>query len=425
MKFETLALHAGQTVDPTTLSRAVPIYRTAAYLFRDTEHAANLFGLKELGNIYTRIGNPTQDVLEQRMASLEGGAAALALASGTSAIFYTIINICGQGDEVVSANNLYGGTFVQFDSILPQLGIKVRLVDVGQPDKVKAAINRKTRAIYCETLGNPAINMTDIEMLAKIAQENKLPLIVDSTFTPPCLLRPIEHGANIVVHSLTKWLGGHGTGIGGIVVDAGNFNWQDPKFNLYNEPDPSYHGLRYAHDLGELNPLAFILRMRLVPLRNLGACISPDNCWTILQGIETLSLRMARHCENAAAVAEHLSGHPGVDWVNYPGRPGSPGHEVAVKYLKNGFGGMIAFGIKGGLAAGRKFIDSLQLISHLANVGDAKSLAIHPASTTHSQLSIEQLREGGIDEGMVRLSVGIEHVEDIIEDIDQALVAAA
>ena len=425
MKFETLALHAGQTVDPTTLSRAVPVYRTAAYLFKNTEHAANLFALKELGNIYTRIGNPTQDVLEQRMASLEGGAAALALASGTSAIFYTIINICGQGDEVVSANNLYGGTFVQFDSILPQLGIKVRLVDVGQPDKVKAAINRKTRAIYCETLGNPAINMTDIEMLAKIAQENKLPLIVDSTFTPPCLLRPIEHGANIVVHSLTKWLGGHGTGIGGIVIDAGNFNWQDPKFNLFNEPDSSYHGLRYAHDLGELNPLAFILRMRLVPLRNLGACISPDNCWTILQGIETLSLRMARHCENAAAVAEHLSGHPGVDWVNHPGRPGSPGHEVAVKYLKNGFGGMIAFGIKGGLAAGRKFIDSLQLISHLANVGDAKSLAIHPASTTHSQLSIEQLKEGGIDEGMVRLSIGIEHVDDIIADIDQALAAAA
>lgn len=425
MKFETLALHAGQTVDPTTLSRAVPVYRTAAYLFKNTEHAANLFALKELGNIYTRIGNPTQDVLEQRMASLEGGAAALALASGTSAIFYTIINICGQGDEIVSANNLYGGTFVQFDSILPQLGIKVRLVDVAQPDKVKAAINRKTRAIYCETLGNPAINMTDIEMLAKIAQENKLPLIVDSTFTPPCLLRPIEHGANIVVHSLTKWLGGHGTGIGGIVIDAGNFNWQDPKFHLFNEPDSSYHGMRYAHDLGELNPLAFILRMRLVPLRNLGACISPDNCWTILQGIETLSLRMARHCENAAAVAEHLSGHPGVAWVHYPGRPGSPGHEVAVKYLKNGFGGMIAFGIKGGLAAGRKFIDSLKLVSHLANVGDAKSLAIHPASTTHSQLSVEQLREGGIDEGMVRLSVGIEHVDDIIADIDQALAAAA
>ncbi len=425
MKFETLALHAGQTVDQTTLSRAVPIYRTAAYMFKNTEHAANLFALKELGNIYTRIGNPTQDVLEQRMASLEGGAAALALASGTSAIFYTIINICGLGDEVVSANNLYGGTFVQFDSILPQLGIKVRMVDATKPDNIKAAINDRTRAIYCETLGNPSLNMTDLDALATIAREYNLPLIVDSTFTPPCLLRPMEHGANIVIHSLTKWIGGHGTGIGGIVIDAANFNWKDPKFKLYNEPDTSYHGLRYAHDLGDLSPLAFILRMRLVPLRNLGACISPDNCWTTLQGIETLSLRMGRHCDNATAVAEHLGNHPGVSWVHYPGRPDSPGHELAVKYLKNGFGGMIAFGIKGGLAAGKKFIDSLQLVSHLANVGDAKSLAIHPASTTHSQLSPQQLAEGGIDAGMIRLSIGIEHIEDIIADIDQALAKAA
>jgi O-acetylhomoserine (thiol)-lyase len=424
MKFETLALHAGQPVDHDTLSRAVPVYRTAAYMFKNSEHAANLFALKELGNIYTRIGNPTQEVLEQRMASLEGGAAALALASGTSAIFYTIINICGQGEEVVSANNLYGGTYVQFASILPQLGIKVRLVDAAKPDNVKAAINDKTRAIYCETLGNPSLNMTDLEALAGIAREHKLPLIVDSTFTPPCLLRPIEHGADIVIHSLTKWLGGHGTGIGGIVIDAATFDWRNPKFRLYNEPDPSYHGLRYAHDLGDLNPLAFIMRMRLVPLRNLGACISPDNCWMTLQGIETLSLRMARHCENGAAVAEYLGRHPGVDWVHYPGRADSPGHETAVKYLKNGFGGMIAFGIKGGLAAGKKFIDGLQLISHLANVGDAKSLAIHPASTTHSQLSPEQLRQGGIEEGMIRLSIGIEHVDDIIADIEQALAKA-
>lgn len=425
MKFETLALHAGQTVDPTTLSRAVPIYRTAAYMFKNTEHAANLFALKELGNIYTRLGNPTQAVLEQRMASLEGGVAALALASGTSAIFYTIINICSQGDEVVSANNLYGGTFVQFDSILPQLGIKVRLVDATNPDNIKAAINDRTKAIYCETLGNPSLNMTDLDALASIAREHNLPLIVDSTFTPPCLLRPIEHGANIVIHSLTKWIGGHGTGIGGIVVDAGNFNWKDPKFKLYNEPDTSYHGLRYAHDLGDLSTLAFILRMRLVPLRNLGACISPDNCWTTLQGIETLSLRMERHCVNGAAVAEHLGRHPGISSVHYPGRSGSPGHELAVKYLKNGFGGMIAFSIKGGLAAGEKFINSLQLISHLANVGDAKSLAIHPASTTHSQLSPQQLAACGIDAGMVRLSVGIEHVDDIMSDIDQALAKAA
>ncbi|MFH0784279.1 MAG: O-acetylhomoserine aminocarboxypropyltransferase/cysteine synthase family protein [Pseudomonadota bacterium] len=425
MKFETLALHAGHKVDQDTLSRAVPIYRTAAYMFKNTEHAANLFALKEMGNIYTRIGNPTQDVLEQRMASLEGGAAALALASGTSAIFYTIINICSQGDEVVSANNLYGGTFVQFDSILPQLGIKVRMVDATNPDNIKAAINDKTRGIYCETLGNPSLNMTDLHALAKIAREYNLPLVVDSTFTPPCLLRPIEHGADIVIHSLTKWIGGHGTGIGGIVIDGGKFNWRDPKFKLYNEPDASYHNLRYAHDLGDLNPLAFILRMRLVPLRNLGACISPDNCWTILQGIETLSLRMARHCDNGAAVADYLGRHQGVAWVHYPGRPDSPGHELAAKYLKNGFGGMIVFGIKGGLAAGKKFIDSLQLVSHLANVGDAKSLAIHPASTTHSQLSLEQLQECGIDEGLIRLSIGIEHRDDIIADLDQALAKAA
>jgi O-acetylhomoserine (thiol)-lyase len=425
MKFETLALHAGQNVDQDTLSRGVPIYRTAAYMFKNTEHAANLFSLKELGNIYTRIGNPTQNVLEQRMAQLEGGAAALALASGTSAIFYTIINICSQGDEVVSANNLYGGTYVQFNSILPQLGITVRMVDPANPDNFKAAINEKTRAIYCETLGNPSLNMTDLEALAKIARDHNLPLIVDSTFTPPCIFKPIDHGANIVIHSLTKWIGGHGTSIGGIVIDAANFNWQDPKFKLFNEPDASYHGLRYAHDLGDLNPVAFALRMRLVPLRNLGASISPDNCWAFLQGIETLSLRMERHCENGLRIANYLSKHKGVDWVHYPGLPGSPGHDVAVKYLKNGFGGMVGFSIKGGLRAGTKFIDSLKLISHLANVGDAKSLAIHPASTTHSQLSPQQLKECDIDEGLIRLSIGIEHIDDIKADIEQALACAA
>jgi O-acetylhomoserine (thiol)-lyase len=425
MKFETLALHAGQSVDQDTLSRAVPIYRTAAYMFKNTQHAANLFALKELGNIYTRLGNPTQDVLEQRMAQLEGGAAALALASGTSAIFYTIINICNQGDEVVSANNLYGGSFVQFNSILPQLGIKVRMVDPANPDNFKAAINEKTRAIYCETLGNPSLNMTDLEALAEIAGAHNLPLIVDSTFTPPCILKPIDYGANIVIHSLTKWIGGHGTSIGGIVIDAANFNWQDPKFSLYNQPDDSYHGLRYAHDLGDLNPVAFALRMRLVPLRNLGASISPDNCWAFLQGIETLSLRMQRHCENGAQIAEYLSNHEGVDWVHYPGLSGSPGNDMAVKYLHNGFGGMVGFCIKGGLEAGSKFIDNLQLISHLANVGDAKSLAIHPASTTHSQLSPQQLKECDIDEGLIRLSIGIEHIDDIIADINQALACAA
>ncbi len=421
MNFETKALHAGQTIDQDTLSRAVPIYRTTGYMFKNTEHAANLFALKELGNIYTRIGNPTQGVLEQRMAQLEGGAAALALSPGTSAVYYTIINICQQGDEVVSANNLYGGTFSQFSSILPQFGIKVHMVDPSNLANFEAAINEKTRALYCETIGNPALNMTDLDGLAKIAESHNLPLIVDSTFTPPCMLRPLEHGADIVIHSLTKWIGGHGTCIGGIVIDGGRFDWTDPKFALYNEPDESYHGLRYAHDLGDLNPVAFALRMRLVPLRNLGACITPDNSWVILQGIETLSLRMERHSENGSKVARFLQEHPGVEWVQYPGLPGSPGHENAVKYLKNGFGGMIAFGIKGGLEAGRKFIDSLELISHLANVGDAKSLAIHPASTTHSQLSAKQLQAGGIDEGMVRLSIGIEHIDDITADIKQAI----
>jgi O-acetylhomoserine (thiol)-lyase len=424
MKFETLALHAGHTVDQDSLSRAVPIYRTSAYMFRNTEHAANLFALKELGNIYTRIGNPTQAVLEERVAQLEGGGAALALASGTAAIFYSIINICGQGDEVVAANNLYGGTYSQFDSILPQLGIKVHLVDPSDPLNFEKAINDRTRALYCETLGNPALNMTDIRAVADIAHQHRLPLIVDSTFTPPCLLRPIEHGADIVIHSLTKWMGGHGTGLGGIVIDAGTFDWTDPKFRLYNEPDSSYHGLRYAHDLGPMNPIAFALRMRLVPLRNLGACISPDNSWLFLQGIETLALRMERHSDNGMSVAVYLKKHPAVEWVNYPGLPGSPGHETAIKYLRNGFSGMVAFGIKGGLAAGQRFIEALQLFSHLANVGDAKSLAIHPASTTHSQLSPEQLAAGGISESMIRLSVGIEHIDDILHDIDQALEKA-
>ena len=423
MKFETLALHAGQTIDEQTLSRAVPIHRTSAYLFKNTEHAANLFALKELGNIYTRLGNPTQDILEQRMAQLEGGAAAVALASGTSAIFYTIINICQHGDEVVSANNLYGGTFSQFDAILPQLGITVKMVDPSDPENFAAAITERTRAIFCEAIGNPGLTVVDLQKVADVAHAHKLPLIVDSTFTPPCLLRPIEHGADIVVHSLTKWICGHGTGIGGIVIDAGTFDWTDPKFALYNEPDPSYHNLRYGHDLGELNAIAFALRMRLVPLRNLGACISPDNCWLFLQGLETLSLRMEKHCNNALEIATFLQNHPKVDWVHYPGLPNSTGHTIAMHYLKNGFGGMIAFGIKGGRTAGATFIEALRLVSHLANVGDAKSLAIHPASTTHSQLSPEQLAEGGISESMVRLSIGIEHVDDIRDDIEQALAA--
>lgn len=424
MKFETTALHGAQIVEQDNLSRAVPIHRTASYLFKSTEHAANLFSLKELGNIYTRIGNPTQNILEGRMAMLEGGAASLALASGTSAIFYSLINICQAGDEVVAANNLYGGTYSQFDSILPQLGINVTLVDPTNPENFSNAITEKTRALYCETIGNPGLTMTDIEAIARIAQEHNLPLIVDATFTPPCILRPLEYGANIVIHSLTKWIGGHGTVIGGIVTDGGNFDWTDPKFSLFNEPDSSYHGLRYAHDLGDMNKIAFALRMRLVPLRNLGACISPDNCWAFLQGMETLSLRMERHSENGLAVADFLQNHSQVEWVNYPGLKGSANYETASHYLKNGFGGMVAFGVKGGLEAGKHFIESLQLVSHLANVGDAKSLAIHPASTTHSQLSAEQLQETGISDSMIRLSVGIEHIDDILADIEQALPKA-
>jgi len=420
-QFETQALHAGQEPDPATLSRAVPIYRTASYVFKSTEHAADLFALKEPGNIYTRIMNPTHDVLERRMAALEGGAAALALASGTAAIFYSIINICTAGEEVVSAVNLYGGTYTMFSSILPQFNIKVSFVDPLHLDHFVKAITDKTRALYIETIGNPGLDVTDVEAVADIARLHHLPLIVDSTFTTPYLLKPIQHGADIVVHSLTKWLGGHGTAIGGIVVDSGRFNWQDPKFTLYNEPDPSYHGIRYAHDLGDLNHQAFSLRMRLVPLRNLGACLSPDNAWIFIQGLETLALRMQRHSENALKAARFLKQHPQVEWVRYPGLEDDPAYSVASRYLKNGFGGMVVFEIKGGRQAGERFINRLKLISHLANVGDAKSLAIHPSSTTHSQLSKEEQEVGGLSPGMIRLSVGIEHIDDIIADIEQAL----
>ena len=425
MKLETQCLHAGQQPDPTTNARGVPVHRTTAYVFNSTDHAAKLFALEELGNIYSRIMNPTTDVLEQRMAALEGGAAGLGLASGTSAIFYSVINIAQAGDNIVSANNLYGGTFTQFNDILPSLGISTKFVDPDTPKNFADAIDDKTKLLFCETLSNPGQSVTDLEAVAAIAHDHGLPLVVDSTFSTPHLTRPIEHGADVVVHSLTKWLGGHGAGIGGVVIDSGKFNWANGNFPLYDEPDTSYHGLRWGHDLPEpLAALAFILRMRTVPLRNLGACISPDNAWIFLQGIETLPLRMERHCENALSVAKHLKGHAKIKWVRYPGLEDDPMFDLNKKYLRGKGGAMVVFGIEGGAEAGSRFIDSLELFSHLANVGDAKSLAIHPSTTTHSQLSEEAQAAGGITPELVRLSVGIEHIDDLLEDLDQALAKA-
>lgn len=419
---ETLALHAGQEIEPATRARAVPVYRTTAYNFKSSQHGADLFALREPGNIYARLMNPTNDVLEKRLAQLDGGAAALTLSSGTAAIYFVVTNILRQGDELVSANNLYGGTFTQFDAILPQQGITVRFAPVNDFAATEAAINEKTRALYIETVGNPALDVADIEGYATIAKKHHLPLIVDATFTPPTLLRPIEHGANIVIHSLSKWIGGHGTGIGGVVVDAGNFDWTDPKFSLYNEPDRGYHGLRFAHDLGELNPLAFILRLRTVGLRNQGPTLAPDAAWLFLQGVESLPLRMERHSSNARKVAEFLKHHPKVAWVRYPGLSGDPSHELAQKYLPDGAGGMVVFGVRGGSAEGIKLVDNIELFSILANVGDAKSLIIHPASTTHSQLSDEDQRKAGLTPELVRLSIGLEHVDDIIAALDDALI---
>ncbi|MDZ7666522.1 MAG: O-acetylhomoserine aminocarboxypropyltransferase/cysteine synthase family protein [Desulfotignum sp.] len=422
-KFNTLALHAGIHTDDT-LSRGVPVHRTTAYLFKDTAHAADLFALKELGNIYSRLQNPTQDVLEKRVAALENGAAALAVSSGTAAIFYTVINICGHGDEVVSTANLYGGTITMFSHMLPEMGINVHYVHPEKEADIEKAITPATKLLFCETIGNPSLDVVNIRKMADIAEKHHLPLAVDSTFTTPYLIRPIEHGAHIVIHSLTKWMGGHGTALGGIAVDSGTFDWTDAKFRLYNDPDSSYHDLRFAHDLGDLNPLAFILRMRVGPLRNLGACISPDNAWMFLQGIETLGLRMKQHCENAMATARFLADHPAVAWVRYPGLPDDPSHDTAATQFENGFGGMVVCGLKSGRKGGETFINSLQLLSHLANVGDAKSLAIHPASTTHSQLTDSELIEAGVTPDMVRLSIGIEDIDDILADLDQAINAA-
>lgn len=420
-RFETRALHAGQEKDEHVPSRAVAVHRTTAYNFRDTEHAANLFALKELGYIYTRLMNPTQDVLERRMAALEGGAAALAVASGTSAIFYAITNIAEAGDEIVSSSHLYGGTFTMFNDILPRYGITTHFADPADPSAIAAAITPSTKAVFIESIGNPALSVPDFAAVATVAHAAGVPLIVDSTFATPYLLRPIEHGADIVVHSLTKWIGGHGTAIGGIVVDSGTFDWRSPRFRTLNDPEPSYHDIRFAHDLGDLNPIGYLLRMRVVPLRNLGAAISPDNAWMFLQGTETLALRMERHSRNALAVAGYLRDHPSVDWVRYPGLESHPTHRNAAKYFTRGFGGMVVFGIAGGKESGQRFIERLRLFSHVANVGDAKSLAIHPGSTTHSQLDDAQQRRAGLQPELIRLSIGIEHIDDIIADLDQAL----
>ncbi|MFP4365308.1 MAG: O-acetylhomoserine aminocarboxypropyltransferase/cysteine synthase family protein [Spirochaetia bacterium] len=422
--FDTIAVHGGWEPDPATGSRAVPVYRSTAFSFQDAQHAKRLFNLEEPGNIYTRLGNPTQEVLENRMADLEGGAAALALASGTNAVFYSIINICGTGDEVIASSSLYGGTYTMLNNILPEFGITVRFFDVLDPDQIKDLVNDKTKAVFIESIGNPGLDVPDFHQIAEAAHEKGLPLIVDNTFPTPYLLRPIEYGADIVVHSLTKWIGGHGTGIGGVVVDSGKFDWKLWRFPRFTEPDRSYHGIRWALDLGDLTPAAYLVRMRLVALRNLGGCISPDNAWMFLQGLETLHLRMSRHSENAAKTAEWLAAHDNVKWVKYPGLETSLSFRNASKYLKKGFGGMVVFGIKGGLEAGKQFISELNLFSHVANVGDAKSLAIHPATTTHSQLDEAALEKGGISQDLIRLSIGIEDFDDIIQDLDQALKKA-
>jgi len=425
--FATLAVHAGQSPDPATGSRAVPIYQTTSYVFQDADHAGRLFGLKEFGNIYTRIMNPTTDVFEKRVAALEGGVAGLATASGQAAETLALTTLAGAGDEIVSTTSLYGGTYNLFHYTFPRLGITVRFVDANDFDGLRAAINSKTRAVYTETLGNPKLDVADIEQLAAIAHENGLPLVIDNTTPSPALVRPIEWGADIVVNSATKFLGGHGTAIGGVIVDAGKFDWAaSGRFKDFTEPDPSYHGLSYTAAFG---PLAFILKARVQGLRDTGAALSPFNAFLLLQGIETLHLRLERHSANALAVARHLEQHPGVEWVNYPGLESSAYYQRAKKYLPNGHGAIVTFGIKkgetgGGYEAGKKLIDSLELFSLLANIGDAKSLVIHPASTTHQQLTVGEQAATGVTPELVRLSVGIEDIRDILADLDQAIEAA-
>ncbi|GED52764.1 homocysteine synthase [Brevibacillus borstelensis] len=420
-KPETLALHGGQSVDPVTGSRAVPIYQTTSYVFRDTEHAANLFGLKEPGNIYTRIMNPTQDVFEQRVALLEGGVGALATSSGQAAITFAILNIAQAGDEIVSSSNLYGGTYNLFAHTLGRLGIKVHFVDPSDPENFRAKINENTKALFTETIGNPRIDVADIEAIAAIAHENGVPLIVDNTFATPLLCRPFDYGADIVVHSTTKFIGGHGTAIGGIVVDSGKFDWNNGKFPGLTTPDPSYHGVVYTEAVG---PLAYIIKARVQLQRDIGAAVAPFNSFLFLQGLETLHLRIERHSQNALAVARYLQQHPAVEWVNYPGLEDSPYHELAKKYLPKGAGAILTFGIRGGVAEGKKLIESVKLFSHLANVGDSKSLIIHPASTTHQQMNESEQLAAGVTPGMIRISVGTEAIDDIIADLEQALHAA-
>jgi O-acetylhomoserine (thiol)-lyase len=423
----TLALHAGQEPDPTTGSRAVPLYQTTSYVFQDTEHAADLFALRQFGNIYTRLMNPTTDVFEKRIAAIEGGSGALAVASGQSAATFALLNITQVGDEIVSADNLYGGTYQLFHYTFPKLGRTVKFVNSRDPEAFRAAITDKTRAVFAETIGNPKLNVPDFEAIAKIAHEAGVPFVVDNTVGVG-LVRPLDHGADILASSATKYIGGHGTSIGGVIVDGGKFNWGNGKFPEFTEADPSYHGLKYWDVFGDfpgLGNVAFIIKARVQWLRDVGAAISPFNSWMFLQGLETLPLRVQRHSENALAVAQFLKEHPSVSWVVYSGLEDNPDHAIASKYLKNGFGGLVGFGIKGGLEAGKKFINEVKLFSHLANIGDAKSLVIHPASTTHAQLTPEEQESTGVTADYVRLSIGLEDISDIKNDLDQALCAAA
>ncbi len=419
--FATLAVHAGQQVDPTTGARAVPIYQTTSYVFHDADHAGRLFGLQEFGNIYTRIMNPTTDVFEQRLAALEGGVGGLATASGQAAITLSILNIAGAGDEIVSSSNLYGGTYNLFFHTFPKLGLNAKFVDPDDPENFRAASGPKTKAFYVEMLGNPRIDVPDMEAIAKIAHEVGVPLIVDNTFATPYLHQPFKYGADIVIHSATKFIGGHGSSIGGIIVDSGKFDWTNGRFPGLVEPDPSYHGVKFVETFGNL---AYILKARVQLLRDLGPALSPFNAFLFLQGLESLHLRMERHSSNAQAVAEFLNSHSAVSWVYYPGLPGNKYHELAKKYLPRGYGAILAFGVKGGREAGRKIVDNVKLFSLLANVGDSKSLIIHPATTTHQQLTPEQQLSSGVTEDMVRLSVGVEDIKDIIADLEQALAIA-